>query len=568
LADITRAPIITVSDTTPSGSTALVGDLWWAPTPGQLFVYYYDGNSYQWVIANLGLGRGGPPGPPGPAGPQGGSGQQGPTGPTGAAGPQGTAGTVGPQGPQGVAGASGQSTVIVGSFSASPATLPPNGLIPPSFESPGVPPTNYQMAIGSSLIYSATVPIAPWQTGDLFVYMGFGGSPGLSGWYDVGNIQGPAGPQGPTGASGATGSPGASGATGATGPTGPSGADGAAGPQGPAGTTGPQGIQGNVGPIGPTGGTGPQGPVGATGPTGATGPQGATGATGPAGTSAVINVSDLPPGSPVANQLWWNSALGAMFIYYNDGNSSQWVPAAPAAASLIARNALSGFVHSHPGGTQSLTIGAGQCSDSTNVVPISGTSFIKTLAAFAAGTGNGGMGTGLTVAASTWYFPFAAIIGGRFDIFFDTTPIPTHAPPSTTAYRRLRPIKTDGSSNILAHTGKGDLVQWTTTVAEPTQVANFFTVGGVPLGLPTLWQGRAAYLAGAGGSAVNIYTPGQTLAGNGWLMSAQGPSGSQGGAAASILTDAQQRLAVAWVGAITTISIETYGFIDDCGRYD
>ena len=48
---------------------------------------------------------------------------------------------------------------------------------------------------------------------------------------------------------------------------------------------------------------------------------------------ASISVGDTPPGSPTAGALWWNSVLGVMFIYYNDGNSSQWVPAAPSATA-------------------------------------------------------------------------------------------------------------------------------------------------------------------------------------------------------------------------------------------
>ena len=37
------------------------------------------------------------------------------------------------------------------------------------------------------------------------------------------------------------------------------------------------------------------------------------------------NISDTAPGSPVNGQLWWNSADGNLYIYYNDGSSSQWV---------------------------------------------------------------------------------------------------------------------------------------------------------------------------------------------------------------------------------------------------
>jgi len=41
--------------------------------------------------------------------------------------------------------------------------------------------------------------------------------------------------------------------------------------------------------------------------------------------NAIIN--STPPSNPVAGQLWWSPDLGRLFIYYNDGNSSQWVPA-------------------------------------------------------------------------------------------------------------------------------------------------------------------------------------------------------------------------------------------------
>ena len=38
-----------------------------------------------------------------------------------------------------------------------------------------------------------------------------------------------------------------------------------------------------------------------------------------------VAVSDVAPPTPTANSLWWNSLLGKLFIYYNDGSSSQWV---------------------------------------------------------------------------------------------------------------------------------------------------------------------------------------------------------------------------------------------------
>ena len=51
----------------------------------------------------------------------------------------------------------------------------------------------------------------------------------------------------------------------------------------------------------------------------------ASNGTGGSGGGASVTVSDTAPSSPTAGNLWWNSANGQMYIYYNDGTSSQWV---------------------------------------------------------------------------------------------------------------------------------------------------------------------------------------------------------------------------------------------------
>ena len=43
------------------------------------------------------------------------------------------------------------------------------------------------------------------------------------------------------------------------------------------------------------------------------------------GGGASVTISDTPPASPVAGNLWWESDLGTLWIYYTDVNSSQWV---------------------------------------------------------------------------------------------------------------------------------------------------------------------------------------------------------------------------------------------------
>lgn len=40
-----------------------------------------------------------------------------------------------------------------------------------------------------------------------------------------------------------------------------------------------------------------------------------------------VTTSDTPPGSPADGDLWWDSADGQMYVYYDDGTSSQWVVA-------------------------------------------------------------------------------------------------------------------------------------------------------------------------------------------------------------------------------------------------
>jgi Collagen triple helix repeat (20 copies) len=225
-------------------------------------------------------GATGPQGPQGIQGPAGQPGPQGPTGATGAAstvpgpqGPTGATGATGPQGPRGPQGIQG--------FDGAVGSQGPQGIQGPKGET---------------------------------------GETGLTGATGSQGLQGPPGIQGPkgdTGLQGPQGNPGATGAQGAKGDKGDTGA------QGLPGATGATGAQGNTGP---QGGTGAQGPAGAASTVpGPQGPTGATGATGPTG-GQVMYIGDGPPASPVIGQTWWESDTGNSFIYYNDGNTTQWVP--------------------------------------------------------------------------------------------------------------------------------------------------------------------------------------------------------------------------------------------------
>lgn len=66
-----------------------------------------------------------------------------------------------------------------------------------------------------------------------------------------------------------------------------------------------------------------------------------------------ISVGDTPPASVVVGSGWWDSTSGQLYIWYNDGNSSQWVPASNRAAPPVPLP-----VSVANGGTGSTTAGA------------------------------------------------------------------------------------------------------------------------------------------------------------------------------------------------------------------
>tara|TARA_E500000331_G_scaffold331859_1_gene354548 strand:+ start:3138 stop:3548 length:411 start_codon:yes stop_codon:yes gene_type:complete len=94
-------------------------------------------------------------------------------------------------------------------------------------------------------------------------------------------------------------------------------------------STGGQGTAGPPGPPGSDGGSGTPGPPGSPGNDGADGTDGSPGPPGPSGVAG-LEISETAPTSPAPSEgdLWWESDTGALYVYYNDGNSSQWVAVA------------------------------------------------------------------------------------------------------------------------------------------------------------------------------------------------------------------------------------------------
>ena len=53
------------------------------------------------------------------------------------------------------------------------------------------------------------------------------------------------------------------------------------------------------------------------------------------GGSASIEISETAPSSPTAGTMWFDSSVGKTFIYYNDGNTTQWVQMNPSTSGTL-----------------------------------------------------------------------------------------------------------------------------------------------------------------------------------------------------------------------------------------
>ena len=147
---------------------------------------------------------------------------------------------------------------------------------------------------------------------------GAGGSTGAKGQ------KGAAGTIGVDGAKGQKGEVGSAGAKGQAGATGAKGQKGQKGEVGAGGSTGAKGQKGESG-VGADGVKGQKGQKGEVGTAGSKGQKGDTGVKGIKGEGNEAITSVTAPSGAVDGDLWWDEETGSLYIYYNDGSSSQWV---------------------------------------------------------------------------------------------------------------------------------------------------------------------------------------------------------------------------------------------------
>ena len=140
---------------------------------------------------------------------------------------------------------------------------------------------------------------------------------------------------------GAKGEPGAKGDKGQKGEVGLTGSQGNKGEKGaPSTVAGAKGQKGDIGFTGSDGATGDKGAKGepstVAGDKGDKGDKGGTGAGTKgekgAGSSVTIGVSPPTSPTPAPGDMWWDSDDADLHVYYNDGNSAQWVSVTSSAA--------------------------------------------------------------------------------------------------------------------------------------------------------------------------------------------------------------------------------------------
>lgn len=190
-------------------------------------------------------------------------------------------------------------------------------------------------------------------------------------------------------------------------------------------------------------------------------------------------------------------------LQFNDGSQLSTIP----------RGYIDGLTMSTAGNSTTMTIAAGQASNSSNLVLMRlAASINKTTASWAEGSGNGGLDTG-TIANSTWYYFFLIRRPDTdvVDVVFSTNSASPTLPTNYTQFRYIGAGLTNGSGHWTRFFQYGDRFVW------DTPVLDFNGPGSTTASLLTLSvpRGRkmevvvttSGYSAGVGGNGVYLSDP-------------------------------------------------------------
>jgi hypothetical protein len=320
-----------------------------------------------------------------------------------------------------------------------------------------------------------------------------------------------------------------------------------------------------------------------------------------AASGASIVISDTAPPTPSPGQLWWRSTDGVMFIYYNDGDSSQWVNAGQANTinavqwdilqalsasqqNIAQRNiGLAAMLRSHlagltlsNGATITFNVAPGVAADSTNADMMSLTASIaKTTAAWAVGSTNGALDTG-SIASSTWYhiFLIKRPDTGVVDVLISLSPTAPTLPASYTLFRRIGSLRTAGTGQWVAFIQLGDEFIWAVAPNDCNALAlssanRTLAVLTVPTGIQVQAMIRAQ-LNSSGALAATLTSPDETdqaaTSAAGGVSIRVTAAGDASANQQMIRTDTSGRIAIRAGGSGGTFYCSTYGWRDTRGK--
>lgn len=295
------------------------------------------------------------------------------------------------------------------------------------------------------------------------------------------------------------------------------------------------------------------------------------------GALTVTKINGNPTGTAANNivQLDGSARLPAVDGSLLTGITSTWAPGTLVGLTLSRASATTvgiatGFARNEDGGTAfNMTLAS---------------AITKSLSAWAAGTGNGGLDTG-SIAASTWYHVWLIRkdSDGSIDALLSLSATAPTMPSGYTARRRLGAIKTDGSSQVTAFTQVGDDFIWTVPVMDrngnSASGATSLTIS-VPSGIRVKARLRGAVETTTSNFVtMSVYSPEITdqsaMAGNANSASLVIPvsglpptNGTWGSGVFDVMTNtsAQVRVAVTSSSTAGIVALQTDGWIDTRGR--
>lgn len=215
-------------------------------------------------------------------------------------------------------------------------------------------------------------------------------------------------------------------------------------------------------------------------------------------------------------------------------------------------------------------------SDDATISMTIGTFTENCNAAWAVGSGNGGLDSGSALAASTWYhlFLIERTDTNVVDVLCSTSASSPTFPTSYTKKRRIGSIKTDASSHIVAFTQDGDEFLWLISAQDAIGVTIGATNAPVTLTVPTGVKVHALFnpwmISGAVSSGLTFNSLDQTettIIGGDQPLTSQ-VAGQGDGSTMNIRTNTCAQVRIISNAANTRYWINTNGWIDTRGRFN